>query len=88
MNEKQNSKILTNNLRKFRTIPHINQYQLALDSGVAQSRISLIENCLVKPTMREKIKLSEALKNKMDMIFPENGIDGQRTTDTSSNQAN
>jgi DNA-binding XRE family transcriptional regulator len=63
--------IAKNKLREFRNIPErVTQWQLALDSNVRQSRISLIENCLVKPTMREKIRLAEALKKDIDEIFP------------------
>jgi DNA-binding XRE family transcriptional regulator len=71
MNEQLNSKIPTNKLREFRVIPRISQSQLALLSGVKQSRISLIENCLVKPTMKEKTRLSEALKLSIDEVFEE-----------------
>ena len=80
MNEGQSSKIPPNKLREFRITPHISQWQLALTSGVKQSRISLIENRLVKPTMREKIKLAEALQHKIEEIFLDNARD-DRTND-------
>ena len=70
MNESQNSKISANKLRDLRVVPRISQWELALRSGVKQSRISLIENRLVKPTMKEKIGLSEALEHNIDEIFP------------------
>lgn len=79
MNEGQNSKIPQNKLREFRVAPHISQWQLALTSEVKQSRISLIENRLVKPTMREKIRLAEALQHKLEEIFPDNARDDVRT---------
>lgn len=69
MNEEK-KKLLKNNLRDVRIIPRISQWQLSLDSDVKQSRISLIENCLIKPTMREKIRLSQALNKKIEEIFP------------------
>lgn len=67
----QENKIAKNKLREFRSIPEkISQWQLALRSDVRQSRISLIENCLVKPTVRERIRLAEALKKNIDEVFP------------------
>ena len=71
MDEGQDSKVPPNKLREIRITPRISQWQLALTSGVKQSRISLIENRLIKPTMREKIKLAEALQHKIEDIFPE-----------------
>ena len=68
--KEERKKELKNKLREFRIAPRISQWQLAIDSGVKQSRISLIENLLVKPTMREKIKLSEALNKKLEEVFP------------------
>lgn len=67
----QENKIAKNKLREFRNIPDkISQWTLALTSDVRQSRISLIENCLVKPTARERIRLAEALKKDIDEVFP------------------
>ena len=66
-------KIPVNKLREFRITPRISQYVLALNSGVKQSRISLIENYLVKPTENEKTKISEALNHTTEEIFPTNG---------------
>ena len=68
--KEERKKELKNKLREFRIIPRMSQWKLALDSDVKQSRISLIENLLVKPTMREKIKLSEALNKKLEEVFP------------------
>ena len=70
----QENKIAKNKLREFRNLPDkISQWDLALKSDVRQSRISLIENCLVKPTARERIRLAEALKKDIDEVFPKNG---------------
>lgn len=67
----QENKIAKNKLREFRNIPDkISQWSLALKSDIRQSRISLIENCLVKPTARERIRLAEALHKDMDEVFP------------------
>jgi len=67
----QENKIAKNKLRECRNIPDkVSQWDLALRSDVRQSRISLIENCLVKPTIRERIRLAEALKKDIDEIFP------------------
>lgn len=70
MKEQENT-VPKNNLREFRILPRISQWQLALKSSIKQSRISLIENRLVKPTTREKIKLSQALNKKIEEVFPE-----------------
>lgn len=83
MKEKQESiaaqkAIAQNRLREFRIIPRVSQWQLALMSGVKQSRISLIENLLVKPTANEKKKLADALKIAIDEVFPNNAA-GDRT---------
>ncbi len=67
----QENQIAKNKLREFRNLPDkVSQWNLALKSDVRQSRISLIENCLVKPTAREKIRLEEALHKDIDEIFP------------------
>lgn len=67
----QENKITKNKLREFRSIPDkVSQWNLALKSDVRQSRISLIENCLVKPTVRERIRLAEALHKDIDEVFP------------------
>lgn len=66
-------KIPNNKLREFRITPRISQYVLALNSGVKQSRISLIENYLVKPTEKEKTKIAEVLNHTIEEIFPTNG---------------
>lgn len=75
MNEKQNTKVASNRLREFRIMPRISQWELALRSGVKQSRISLIENYLVKPTAQEKTKLSKALNQQENEIFPDDARD-------------
>jgi DNA-binding XRE family transcriptional regulator len=67
----QENKITKNKLREFRNIPEkISQWALSLKSDIKQSRISLIENCLVKPTARERIRLAEALHKNIDEMFP------------------
>lgn len=65
------SEIKGNKLREYRILPKISQWELALKSEVKQSRISLIENLLVKPSTREKIKLALALEKKIEEVFPE-----------------
>ena len=86
MQEDQNSKIPKNNLRELRITPRISQWQLALTSGVKQSRISLIENRLIKPTQKEKEKLAAAINHKIEEIFPDNARDDRTNTD--SNETN
>jgi DNA-binding XRE family transcriptional regulator len=73
--EKTNHKFVPkNNLRNLRIIqsPKVSQWLLALRSGIVQSRISLIENHLIKPSRQECIKLSSALDKSIDEIFPNN----------------
>jgi DNA-binding XRE family transcriptional regulator len=84
MTEKQKSTIYINNLRTLRIAPRMSQWELALQSGVKQSRISLIENFLVKASMREKIKLAEALHYTIEEVFPDAEY-AERTNTTSDN---
>lgn len=63
--------ILNNFLRDYRKKNGFrSQWKLALVSGVPQSKISLIENRLIKPSTREKIILSRALSEEITKIFP------------------
>ena len=62
---------MKNKLREMRVLKRITQYVLALETGISQCKISLIENELVKPSENEKKKLTKALKCKIDEVFPE-----------------
>ena len=76
--QNQDQRVITNRLRDIRTPLRISQWQLALTSGVKQSRISLIENCLVKPNNNEKIKLASALGREIvDIFFDEQPVTKQ-----------
>ena len=72
----------------------MSQWELALKSNVKQSRISLIENFLIKPSFGEKIKLAEALHYTIEEVFPdaeyaESRIDRHNTTsETNSDEHN
>jgi len=72
--EKKSSQkpISQNNLRQIRINknPKMSQWMLALKSGVAQSRISLIENHLISPVLRDCEKLASALNTDSPKIFP------------------
>lgn len=59
-----------NRLREVRFFKKVNQYQLAMSSQVHQSRISLIENGLVKARSEEKQRLASALGVRVEEIFP------------------
>jgi len=71
MREVTTSSIPHNRLRDLRFAKQIGQWQLALLSGVKQSRISLIQNRLVKPTLKEKEKISAALNHTVKDVFPD-----------------
>jgi len=60
-----------NKLKEVRFFKRISQPLLALKTGIQQSRISLIQNELVKPREEEKRKLSKALGLKVEDVFPE-----------------
>ena len=50
-----------------------NQMDLMLRTGIAQSRLSLLENGYTKPKDEEKIKLARVLRCTILEIFPETG---------------
>lgn len=58
-----------NKLKEFRFFKNVTQPLLALKTGIQQSRISLIENELVKPKQREKLRIAKALGLKQEEIF-------------------
>jgi transcriptional regulator with XRE-family HTH domain len=61
-----------NRLREIRFFKKVNQYQLALLSGVYQSRISLAENGLIELRKDEQKAIAKALKVSVREIFPKN----------------
>ena len=69
--QKKLTEIPKNLLRMYRKRKGFrSQWKLALTSGTAQSRISLIENKLTKPTLQEKTFLAKALNEKIIDVFP------------------
>jgi DNA-binding XRE family transcriptional regulator len=62
---------MSNRLREVRVLRRISQYVLALQTGIQQSRISLIENELITPKEEEKQKIAKALGVKVEAIFYE-----------------
>lgn len=58
-----------NRLREVRFFKKVNQYQLAMSSQVYQSRISLIENGLVKARPEERQRLASALGVRVEEIW-------------------
>ena len=75
---KKKSKVIPkNNLRKIRILkdPKISQWVLAFKTGVPQSRISLIENILVKPSVQECQEISSALNTPSKDLFPNNNLE-------------
>jgi len=83
--KKSDQKIIPrNNLRQLRISknPKMSQWMLALKSGVAQSRISLIENHLINPAQQDHEKLASALNIGSLEIFPNpNGIEASSQKD-------
>ena len=60
---------MSNKLYEARVLRRVSQYVIALKTGIQQSRISLIENELVKPKKDEKEKLAKALGVQVKDIF-------------------
>ena len=57
-------------LKQLRLERRLNQFESQLLAGVHQSRVSLLERGLVKPTARERERLAKALKVKPDdLVF-------------------
>jgi predicted transcriptional regulator len=59
-------------MRSIRVLKRITQYELRIATGIPQSKISLIENGLVKPRDDEKKRIAKALRVRSDEIW---GID-------------
>jgi len=62
--------VLMNRLREVRVVKRVTQFQLRLDTGIHQSKISLIENNLMQPRDDEKKRLSKALGATPQELFP------------------
>jgi transcriptional regulator with XRE-family HTH domain len=63
-----------NKLRETRAARRVTQFQLRVATGIHQSKISMIENGLLKPREEEKKKLSKALGGRPEEIFPGEAI--------------
>lgn len=50
-----------NKLREVRVLRRITQFQLRVSTGIHQSKISMIENGLIKPSEDERRRLAKAL---------------------------
>lgn len=59
-----------NRVREIRVVKRITQFQLRLNTGIHQSKISMIENGLVEPREDEKQRLTKALHVKSEELFP------------------
>ncbi|HUU39673.1 MAG TPA: helix-turn-helix transcriptional regulator [Desulfatiglandales bacterium] len=59
-------------LREARFFKGLNQWDISVRTGIAQSRISLIERGYVVPKEGEKKRIAKALNHKIEDIFPEN----------------
>ena len=57
-------------LRLIRLQQRISQWELAKETGVGQSRISLYENDLMELNTREKEAIAKALECSLNEIFP------------------
>ena len=60
-----------NRLRDARFHRRLSQYELANQTDIPQSRISLIENALVEPREEEKQRLAAILRIPIQQLFPE-----------------
>jgi len=60
-----------NRLREIRVVKRFTQFRLRIETGIHQSKISLIENGLVQPNQAEEKKLAQALGVKAEDLFPE-----------------
>ena len=58
------------NLRTTRILKGFNQYDVALKTGIPQSKISLIERGYVAPKDDEKLRFAKALNCEVQEIFP------------------
>lgn len=67
---------MSNRLREVRVVGRITQSQLGLRAGLHPSRISLIENGLVRPREDEKIRLARALRMRLTEIWDAEQKDG------------
>ena len=56
-------------LKRYRFIREKSQYQLARETKIPQSRISLLENKLADPKPEEKIVLSKVLNTSPEELF-------------------
>ena len=74
LSDRKSNLITPNKLRQVRILqnPRMSQWKLALKSGVPQSKISLIENCLINPTQDEKESIATALNINEVEIFSNN----------------
>ena len=61
-----------NHLNEMRFFKNVSQALLALETGIQQSRISLIENGLVTPREEERQKIADALGVAKDKLFDDN----------------
>ena len=66
------------NLREARFHAGLSQYDIALKTGIPQSKISLIENEYSIPNAEERKKISKAVKSKQEDIFPEQQTNVER----------
>lgn len=60
-------------IRVLRVVRQMNQLELSRRSGVAQSRISVLENGYANPSLRERRFLSAALGCDENELFKEGG---------------
>jgi len=59
------------NLKIARVVNGMSQYDLASQTGIPQSRLSLIERGFFRPTQRQSEKIAEAVRSEPEKLFPE-----------------
>lgn len=62
-----------NRLREVRVLKRLTQFQLRLQTGIHQSKISMLENGLIIPREDEQHKLAKALGMRPEEIWNGNG---------------
>lgn len=62
---------LMNNLRRIRREQEMSQHELSRKTWIPQSTLSLIERFYQKPSQQMKKKISNALGDRLEVVFPE-----------------
>jgi transcriptional regulator with XRE-family HTH domain len=72
-----------NRLRDVRVLKRVTQFELRLQTGIHQAKISMIENGLVDARDDEKERFAEALGCRVRDLFPEQRAKSRETMEGS-----